>query len=157
MQIVGRMFVTNVHSAPIRITHAELRYGFGRRKRVSAMDISVSRSLRGNLYGMFDIAPNETTNLSFDFWVVPPVVKSMKPFTAHSVTIFDHLGNPHTIRRLRFESMQAKIPDQPKEPEEFAYQIKDPIEKEVVSVLKAELISDVWPPHGWFGQRSYSL
>lgn len=139
MQIVGRMFVTNVHSAPIRITHAELRYGFGGRKRVSGMMVTVSRSLRENLYGVFDILPNETTNLSFDFWVLPPVVKPIEPFTAHSVTVFDHLGNGHTIRRLRFDSMQAKIPDRPKEPEEFPYEINDPIEKEVVSVLKAEL------------------
>jgi hypothetical protein len=139
MQIVGRMFVTNTHSAAIRITHAELRYGFGGRKRVSAMGVSVSRSLRENLYGMFDISPNETTNLSFDFWILPPVVKPTEPFTAHSVTIFDHLGNAHTLRTVCFESMKAKIPDRPKEPEEFPYEIKDPIEKEVVSVLKAEV------------------
>ena len=35
--------------------------------------------------------------------------------------------------------MAADILPQPKEPEEFPYKIADPIEKEIVSVLKAEL------------------
>lgn len=138
MQIVGRMFVTNIASVPVRIPQVELRYGFLGRKRVSGM-VTVSRGLHDNMHGMYDIAPNETRNVSFDFWIYPPEVEASKPFTAKSVRFFDQFGNVHAVKELRFQSMQAATPGRPKEPEEFAYEIGDPVEKELVSVLKAEL------------------
>lgn len=101
MQIAGSVFATNIASVPARIPQVELRYGFLGRKRASGMVI-VAREWRENFYGMYDIPPSETRDVSFDFWVYPPAPK-------------------------------------PKEPEEFPYEITDPIEKEVVSVLKAEL------------------
>lgn len=138
MQVVGRMLVTNIASVPVRIPQVELRYGFWGRKRVSGM-VMVSRQLHENMYGMYDILPNETRNLSFDFWIYPPVVASTKPFVAHTVSFFDQFGNRHTVKRVQFLSDAPKNPSSPKEPEEFPYTIADPIEKEVVSVLKAEL------------------
>jgi len=139
MQVVGSMFVTNIASVPVRIPQAELRYGFLGRKRVSGM-VMVSRGLHENMHGMYDIAPNETRNLTFDFWVYPPVVEVSEPFIAHSVRFFDQFGNVHKVKRLRFASTHVDPPSQPKEPEEFPYEIVDPVEKEIVSVLKAELV-----------------
>src|SRR5258707_2718959 len=49
MQIVARMFVTNIASVPVRIPQVELRHGFLGRKRVSG-SVSVSRSLNENMY-----------------------------------------------------------------------------------------------------------
>src|SRR4051794_7976515 len=68
MQIVGRMFVTNVSSINVRIPYAELRYGFLGRKSVSGLP-SVNRGRDDNLHGMFDVPPGETRTTSFDFWV----------------------------------------------------------------------------------------
>lgn len=138
MQVVGRMFVTNIASVPVRIPQVELRYGFWGRKRVSGM-VMVSRQLHENMYGMYDIPPNETRNLSFDFWVYPPVVASTELFVACKVCFFDQFGNRHTLRRVQFLSDAPKNPSPTKEPEEFPYSISDPIEKEVASVLKAEV------------------
>lgn len=138
MQIVGRMFVTNVASLPVRIPQVELRHGFLGRKSVSGT-VSVSRSLNDNMHSMYDIAPNETRNISCDFWIYPPVVEASKPFMAKSVRFFDQFGNAHVVKGVRFRSMQAFTATPSKEPEEFPYQISDSVEKEVVSVLKAEL------------------
>lgn len=138
MQIVGRMFVTNIASVPVRIPQIELRYGFLGRKRESGMVI-VSRRLHENIYGIYDIPPGETRDASFNFWVYPPVVKPDKHFTARSVSFIDQFGNRQTVKRVQFRSMAADHPPKPKEPEEFPYAIADPIEREVVSVLKAEL------------------
>ena len=138
MQVVGKMFVTNIASVPVRIPQVELRYGLLGRKRVSGM-VMVSRQLHENMYGMYDIPPNETRNLSFDFWVYPPVVASTEPFITRKVYFFDQFGNRHTLNRVQFLSDAPKNPLPAKEPEEFPYSISDPIEKEVVSVLKAEL------------------
>lgn len=137
MQIVGSMFVTNIAAVPVRIPQVELRYGYWGRKRVSGM-VMVSRALHDNMHGMYDIQPNETRNISFDFWVYPPVVAATDHFTAHSVIFHDQFGNRHSVKRVQFLSDAPRtVP--PKEPEEFPYAIEDPVEKEVVSVLKAEL------------------
>ncbi len=138
MQIVGSMFITSIATVPVRIPQVELRYGIWGRKRVSGM-VMVARAARENMYGMYDIPPGETRDASCDFWIYPPVVKSTDHFTAHSVAFMDQFGNRHVMKRVQFRSMAADHPPRPKEPEEFPYAITDPIEKEVVSVLKAEL------------------
>jgi hypothetical protein len=139
MQIVGRMFVTNISSVPARIPYVELRYGLLGRKRVSGTVI-VSRGGRENIYGLYDIGTNETRDLNFNFWVYPPTVQADEPFIAHSVTFVDQFGNGHRVRRVVFQARGQRIaPDLNKELEEFPYAIADPVEKEVVSVLKAEL------------------
>lgn len=138
MQVVGKMFVTNIASVSVRIPRAELRYGFLGRKRVAGMAM-VSRQLHENMYGMYDISPNETRNLSFDFWVYPPVVSPAEAFVPRNVIFFDQFGNRHSVKRLVFSSNAPKIEPSPKEPEEYLYAITDPIEQQVASVLKAEL------------------
>jgi len=138
MQIVGRMYATNVSSVPVRLTQIELRYGFLGRKRESGM-VMVSRGLHENMYGMYDIPPGETRDASFDFWIYPPVVKPDEHFTVHSISFIDQFGNRHPVKRLQFRSMAADHPPKPKEPEEFPYAIPDAVEREVVSVLKAEI------------------
>lgn len=138
MQVVGRMLVTNIASVPVRIPRAELRYGFFGRKLVAGM-VRVSRQLHENMYGMYDIAPNETRNLSFDFWVYPPVASPTEAFIPRRVKFFDQFGNCHSIKRLVFRSDAPKKDAAPKEPEEYLYAITDPIEQQVASVLKAEI------------------
>jgi hypothetical protein len=138
MQIVGRMFVTNISSIEIRIPHAELRYGLFGRKMVSGLP-SVNRGPDDNLHGMFDIAPRATRTMAFDFWLFPPVAVPADSFTAHSVRFMDQFGNKHIVRRVRFDSIEARKRPQPKEPDEWAYEIDDTIAKEIVAVLRAEL------------------
>jgi hypothetical protein len=138
MQVVGRMLVTNIASVPVRIPRAELRYGFFGRKRVAGL-VMVSRQLHENMYGMFDISPHETRNLSFDFWVYPPVTSSTKAFIPRRIKFFDQFGNPHSVKRLVFRSDAPEKEPPPKEPEEYLYAITDPIEQQVASVLKAEI------------------
>lgn len=138
MQIVGRMFVTNISAIEVRVPHAELRYGLLGRKKVSGLP-SVNRGPDDNLHGMFDIPPGETRTMSFDFWVFPAVVGPKEAFIAHSVRFMDQFGNQHTVRRVRFDSMEARKRPKPKEPDEWAYEIADPIEKEIVAVLRSEL------------------
>src|ERR1700694_1268473 len=99
----------------------------------------VSREWRENSYGLYDIPPKESRDVSFDFWITPPIKMATEEFRPHSVAFLDQLGNRHILRHVKFESMVARMRPQPKEPEEFPYEIADPIEKEVLSMLKAEL------------------
>ena len=143
MQVVGSVFISNVAPVPVRIPQIELRYGFLGRKRVNGM-VMVPRSKEDNLHGFYDIPPNETRNAPFDFWVYPPVVKAGEPFKAHSVIFSDQFGNKHRVKGVIFTVLPTGGPARPGQPEEFPYEMADPIEKEVVSVLKAEI--------GRFGQ-----
>ena len=139
MQIVGGMFATNISTMPVRIAHAELRYGLFGTKKISSGMIAVSRRASENYYGSYEIPPGETRDVSFDFWLHPPVAAPIAPFTPHSIVFIDQFGNRKKLKRIRFEPTASKAPPAPKEPEEFPYEIANPIEKEVVSVLKAEI------------------
>ena len=88
---------------------------------------------------MFDIPPGETRDASFHFWLFPPVVKETQPFVARSLIFTDQFGNRHKVRRISFRPIAPTGPTRAKESEEFPYAISDPIEREIVSVLKAEL------------------
>jgi hypothetical protein len=138
MQVVGKIFVTNIAPIPVRIPRVEIRYGFLGRKRIAGV-VMVSRQLNENMYGMYDIGPNETRKVSFDFWVYPPVASLSETFSPRSVIFFDQFGNRHSVKRIAFSSRAPKKDVSPKEPEEYLYAITDPIEQQVVSVLKAEL------------------
>lgn len=137
MQVVGSVFATNISSVPVRCPQIELRHGFFGRHRISGM-VMIANGERPRMYGMYDIPPGETRDLTFDFWIFPPVSKLGENFIASSVTVIDQFGNRHSMKRVRFRSNTADAPPKVKEPEEFPYAITDPIEKEVVSVLKAE-------------------
>ena len=138
MQIVGRMLATNIASVPVRIPQVELRYGLLGRKYASGM-IVVSGEPEERMYGMYDIPPGETRDLSFHFWVYPPVCNPSDPFVAHAIVFIDQFGNRRKAKRISFRPTPTDAAPKAKEPEEFPYEIADPVEKEVVSVLKAEL------------------
>ncbi len=158
MQIVGSFFISNISSVPVRVPQAELRYGFLGRKRVNGI-VMVPRSAKDNLHGFYDIPPNETRNAPFDFWVYPPVAKVGEDFTARSVTFIDQFGNRHSVKKVTFRPHDADRPKPPKRPAEFAYEIADPVEKEVVSALQSEArtLSDVRQDGWWAWQCSHRL
>jgi len=66
------------------------------------------------------------------------VAQEGKPWQA-SLVFVDQYGNRHKIKNCTFKSISAGNRPQSTEAEEYPYEIADPIEKEVVSVLKAEL------------------
>jgi len=137
MQIVGSFLVSNISSIPVRITQTELRCGFLGRKCVNGVAM-VPRSAKNDLYGLYDIPTSETRNCHLDFWLYPPVVDPPESFTAHSVTVIDQFGNRHSVKKVTFTPSDKGKPT-PKRPSERAYRIADPVEKEVVAALQAEL------------------
>jgi len=122
MHVVGTMRATNVSAVPARVTQAELRYGFLGRKRVSGT-VMVSGSMPENIYGAFDIEPEETRELTFDFWVYPPVRDSFESFTPLSVAFIDQFGNKHTAKRVTFLARSSSASVQRNEPKVFLYEL----------------------------------
>jgi hypothetical protein len=123
MQIVGAMLATNVSPVPVLVTRAELRHGLLGRKRISGT-VMVSRPTREDIYGAFDIQPDEKRELTFDFRVYPPVRDCWESFTPHSVTFIDQFGNKHAVKRIAFLAHSSSISVRPKEPQEFQYEMR---------------------------------
>ncbi len=85
------------------------------------------------------LGPHECAEIRVCFFVQPVVGEKGKSWKS-SVILVDQYGNRHKIKNCVFRSLESDKPEPPKDPEEYPYKIADPIEKEVVSVLKAELI-----------------
>jgi hypothetical protein len=84
------------------------------------------------------LEPYESVEIHISFFVDTASPKPGMPWRS-SVVFIDQYGNRHKVKRCEFRATNSGIPAPPPEPEEFAYQIADPVEKQVVSVLKAEL------------------
>lgn len=94
MQITGRYTVTNITKLGIMPTVARL-------KKPPTLGHVMVQDTDSNLHGSFHVPPGATTDLSFDFWVVPPVRREGEPFTV-DVCIIDQFGNAHWLRRIQF-------------------------------------------------------
>jgi hypothetical protein len=123
MQIVGTMLATNISPVPVRVTRADLRFGFFGRKLISGT-VMASRPTREDMVGDFDIRPDEKRELTFDFRLFPPVRDCWESFTPHSVTLIDQFGNKHAIKRIAFLAHSASISVRAKEPQEFQYEMR---------------------------------
>ena len=98
----------------------------------------------GKTWGVHEIAPHSTVEVSVDFWIDPPTKKPGKPLKA-SVVFLDQFGNKHRTKRLAFTSSvpgAAALPiDAEWVPANSATLIDRnlPIELQVAAVLKEEL------------------
>lgn len=138
MQIVGSATATNTSNVPILIPRVELRYGSAGWKQISGM-VLVAKEWMENFYGIYEIPPGESRDVTFNFWLLTPVRNPVEDFKAHSIVLIDQFGSTHALKRVVFHARAKDVRPQPIQPEESVYQILDPIEKEIVSVLKAEL------------------
>ena len=132
MQTVSHWTATNIIDVPVHIARAYLV-----RPKTEALMVVV-RQQRGNMYGHYAIEPHSTTEVAADFWIVPPVKKEGQDFTG-TVVFIDQFGNEHKVKRVVFRGPKPKEPKPEGPSKESIHAIQDPIEKEVVAVLKAEV------------------
>ena len=84
------------------------------------------------------LSPHECAEIRVCFFVKSVVAEKGKPWQSPIIFI-DQYGNQHRIKNCFFNALPTAGPPRPEEPEEYPYEIANPIEKEVVSVLKGEL------------------
>jgi hypothetical protein len=121
---------TNISEQPVRILRADIP------KPLTHADmISISNNHDARRPQV--LKPNECAEIRVGFFITPVVTEKGKPWRTQIIFI-DQYGNRHKIH-CSFKPFPTAAPQHPKEPEEFPYEISDPLEKEVVSVLKAEL------------------
>ena len=131
MQVVGRWHVTNITGDNVRLLGAKLL-------KPKTEGNVLTRHPRENIFGSYPILPGETTEVTSDFWVIPPVRKEGEDFKT-SVVLIDQYGNEHKTKNVIFTGLKPKEPKKEETPSESIHLITDPIEKEIVAVLKAEI------------------
>jgi len=134
MQVHGSWYVTNITEKEVLILRASL----SRFMRPSINGTIIVRHPTDNIYGRYPILPNETTHASTSFWLLPPFKKEGKDFKA-TVILVDQFGNKHKIKQTIFTGLKPKSEKKPESPTESIYDIKGTVEKQIVSVLKAEV------------------
>jgi hypothetical protein len=131
MQVVFDGHVTNISGRPMRVLRAETP------KPLTHCD-SVLVSNNHDARRPQILEADECAEIHTLFFVDTAKPARGKPWKS-TVIFIDQYGNRHKVTNCVFKSMFTNTPPPPKEPEEFPYEIANPVEKEVVSVLKAEL------------------
>ncbi|HHT9109069.1 MAG TPA: hypothetical protein ACFYD9_10530 [Candidatus Wunengus sp. YC64] len=94
MQVVGRFKVTNITKYSIFLCAAKMR----KPKLFGYVSVKDSKS---QYHGFYEIPPTGISDLSFDFWIIPPLKKERETFTT-DVAIIDQFGNEHWIKGIDF-------------------------------------------------------
>jgi hypothetical protein len=131
MFLHAHLNVTNITRGPIRLLAARI-------KRPCTDGEILIRHPTDICFGNYPVLPGRTTDVHLEFRVMPPVRKPGENLKA-KLFLIDQFGNKHKIRGIVFQGPRPNQPE-PKSPElEQIHKICDPVEKEVVAVLKAEI------------------
>jgi len=130
MQVVTKLHVTNITDEPVTILSAKI-------KPTNTSGHVFTRHPEENVYGTFPILPRHTVPVSADFWIKPPVKKPGDNFKA-TVFLIDQYGNTHKTKITFISDIDRKKKEEPKIEEEKLSDIHDPLEKQVISILKDE-------------------
>ena len=131
MQIDCHVFITNVCRADVLLCRVGLR------KPSVAGEVLV-RHPGKEVYGDYPILSGATTKVAAYFWIEPPVCQPDDPFVA-DVDFTDQFGNAHRLRKLTFRPIPKKVAEKPSVELEVVSQIHSRIEREVATVLQAEI------------------
>ncbi len=130
MQLVCDWYVTNITNQAVKVC--------GARVRKPKIDGNMMvRHQKENIYGGYYIPPQYTTDGRADFWIHPPIKKIGEPLVL-DLEFLDQYGNIHRVKKVKFNAPQPKKKDV-EPPMESIATIKDPIEKEILSVLQSEV------------------
>lgn len=131
MHVVSDWFITNISGQDVLICGVKVR------KPKVGGNILV-RHPRQNIYGTYGIPPMFTTDARISFWVQPPIRKEGEELVA-KFELIDQLGNVHRTKKVKHYSSPKKKEELPEFILESVSDISNPVEKEVVSVLQAEI------------------
>lgn len=95
MQIVGDFTVTNLTKFNILLCVAKM-------KNPKILGSVLVKDFNSNYHGSYMIPGGGTTDMSFNFWIMPPLRKENESFVA-DVAILDQFGNEHWIKKIKFK------------------------------------------------------
>lgn len=131
MQVVTRLHVTNITQEPVKLLSASIK------PTNTPGNVSTQHPER-NIYGGYPILPKRTASVLVDFFIHPPIREEGKDL-AGRIILVDQYGNRHKSPKIIFLSDKKtgqKEDEQP--PEEKLSTITEPLEKQLVVILKDE-------------------
>ena len=131
MQVVSDWFVTNISDREALICKVRIR-------KYRTTGCILVRHPNQNVYGTYRIPAGFTTDARIDFWIQPPSRKEGDELEV-KYEIIDQLGNVHQTEKVKHISSPKKKEDKIETRLESVCEITNPVEKEVVSVLQAEI------------------
>ena len=124
--------VTNISDKPVRILGVDIV------KPAATADMAVISNNHDGRRPQV-LSPGECAELRVCLFVEPPIADNDKPWRC-SLIFIDQYGNKHKVKNCVFSPLPKPAkPAEFQEPQEYSYEIADPIEKEIVAVLNAEL------------------
>ncbi len=130
MQVSGKFDVTNITDKPIKLLRAFL-------VNPGTEGHALVKHHQQQSYGDYELMSFRSTPGSFDFWIKPPILKIGQDLKSNIIVV-DQYDNRHKIKGFVFRGPKPKKAEK-KLPVESIYSITNPIEKDVVGVLKAEI------------------
>lgn len=130
MQVVCDLYISNISMSDVLLCKVSIR------KPETIGHIFVRHPNR-NIYGNYPIPPGCTTEARADFWIQPPICKKGEHLIV-DIDFLDQFGNLHRVRKVKFrppaKKREAIAPEM-----ETVSDISNPIEREIVAVLQAEV------------------
>ena len=99
MQVCAQWYVTNIASVSLRVLACDCTPS---NHDAIYSGIATTANPRSGMHSVgFAIPPNETVEITTDFYIQPPVLDSGEEMTA-TITLIDQFGNQHEIRNVTF-------------------------------------------------------
>ncbi len=95
MQIVTQFKATNITNLDILVTQARM-------KKPKCYGHVLTRHPDQNMYGSYMIPARKISEVSLDFWVMPPIKKKGESFKA-DIGVVDQFGNEHWVKGIEFK------------------------------------------------------
>lgn len=131
MQVVCDWHINNISDNSIKICETFII-------KPKTIGGTLVRHLNQDIYGSYFIPPHVTTKASSVFWITPPVQKENESLII-DVEFIDNFGKHYKIKKNKLSPRPKSQDKKVSLPSELPSDISDPIEKEVVTVLQAEL------------------
>lgn len=131
MHLYGHFYVTNISRDNVFICGAKLR-----KPKIDGHILV--RHVGQNIYGSYPIPPGHTTEAIVDFIVQSKIYKKSKQYVSN-IDFIDQFGNSYRIRSVKFFPTPEVKEEPVGLPLETVSDIKNPIERNIVAILQAEL------------------
>jgi len=131
MQVVSDWYITNISNVDVLICGVSLR----KPKTVGHIFV---RHPQEDTYGSYSIPPFCTTKATIEFWIKPPICKEDKLLVV-DIDFVDQFGNSYRVRKVEFHPKLKKKEKSTGPQMETVSDISNPVEREVVAVLQAEI------------------
>jgi hypothetical protein len=95
MQVVGHFKVTNITKYNILLTAAKMR-------KPKLLGHILVKDTESQYHGSYPIPGGATTDMTIDFWIMPPVREKGATFIT-DIAILDQFANEHWIKKVEFE------------------------------------------------------